>query len=132
MLMKNSKKKESYVNEKFQRKYVLCGIYTWRQVLFNVCKEMSTRVLTTLGETGQGPESTLQDGRGIRERLQGLYNDVQSSGIRHVTTEVLCNTTIRNLTSDALCKTIVRNVTTKDGLQSPTQATVLNVNLLLD
>lgn len=76
---------------------------------------MSTRVLTTLGETGQGPESTLQDGGGIRERLQSLYHDVQSAGIRHVTTEVLCNT-IKNVTTDALCKTIVRNVTTKDGL----------------
>ena len=77
---------------------------------------MSTRVLTTLAETGQGPESTLQDGGGIRERLQSLYHDVQSSGIRHVTTEVLCNTTIRNVTLDALCKTIVRNITTKNGL----------------
>ena len=91
---------------------------------------MSIRVLTTLGETGQGPESTLQDGRGILERLQSLYHDVQSPGIRHVTTEVLCNTTIRNVTTDALCYTIVGNVTTKDGLQSPTQAIVLNVNLL--
>lgn len=97
---------------------MLCGIYTWRYMYgpFKVCKEMSTRVLTTLGETGQGPESTLQDGRGIRERLQSLIHDVQSPGIRHVTTEVLCNTTIRNVTTYVICNTIVRNVTTKDGL----------------
>lgn len=80
---------------------------------------MSTRVLTTLAKTGQGPESTLQDRRGIRERLQGLYHDFQSSGIRHVTTEILCNTTIRNVTTYVICNTIVRNVTTKDGLKSP-------------